>query len=134
MNWSSFLVSAAVVGGFYMAAEAAGKSRGKQANVFKRVAVGLALVAGLALVVGAVQFDFVTSPPGWLAAMAAAALIFQLVVAARDLADGQPDRGCRIAMLMLPLLLVVGGAWLMTNVPRIVQQGGDHISTATTDR
>ncbi len=134
MNWTQFLAPGAVAIGAYLAAEAAGKSTGKQSKTFKKVGVALSLLAGLALLVAFVQFDWVTSPPGWLAAMAGGALLLQAVVAARDLADGQPDRGCRIAMLVLPMLLVVGGAWLASTVPDIAQQGGEQVTKSTAER
>lgn len=131
MNWTQFLAPGVIAVGAYLAAEAAGKSTGKQSRTFKKVGVALSLLAGLSLLVAFVQFGWVTSPPGWMAAAAAAALLFQGVVAARDLSDGQPDRGCRVAMLVLPLLLVMGGGWLVTNVPSIAQQGTDRVTQST---
>lgn len=123
MNWTQLLAPGAIAIGAYLAAEAAGKSRGSRANLFKKVGVGLALLAGLCALVALVQFGWVTSPPGWLAACAAGYLIFQAVVAARDMADGQPDRGCRIAVLVLPVLLVMGGGWAATNIPAMAERG-----------
>jgi hypothetical protein len=129
MNWTQLLGPAAIAVGAYVAAEAAGKSRGSRSAIFKKVGVALALLAGLSMLVALIQFGWVTSPPGWLAAAAASWLLVQGVVAARDLSDGQPDRGCRIAMLVLPLLLVMGGAWLVNTVPDIAQRGGTEVTS-----
>lgn len=129
MNWTQFIAPGAVAVGAYLAAEAAGKSRGSRSGVFKKIGVALSLLAGLSSLVALIQFGWVTSPPGWLAASAAAALLVQGVVAARDLADGQPDRGCRVAMLLLPLLLVLGGAWTVNNVPDLAKQGTDQVTS-----
>ncbi len=129
MNWTQFLGPGALAVGAYLAAEAAGKSRGSRSGVFKKVGVGLSLLAGLSALVALVQFGWVTSPPGWLAAVAASTLLVQGVVAARDLSDGQPDRGCRLAVLALPLLLVVGGAWLADTVPDLAKRGTDQVTS-----
>ncbi len=129
MNWTQFLGPGAIAIGAYLAAEAAGKARGSRSGVFKKVGVALALLAGLSALVALVQFGWVTSPPGWLAASAAAALLVQGVVAARDLSDGQPDRGCRVAVLALPLLLVLGGAWLANTVPDLAKRGTDQVTS-----
>ncbi len=129
MNWTQLIAPMAIAVGAYAAGEAAGKARGKRAGIFKKLGVALALVAGLALLVALVQFGWVTSPPGWLAASAAGYLILQGVIAARDLSDGEPDRGCRIAMLVLPLLLVMGGAWLTDQLPTMVEQGTDQVTS-----
>ncbi len=128
MNWTQFLAPGVIAIGAYLAAEAAGKSTGKQSKTFKKVAVGLSLLGGLALLVAFVQFGWVTSPPGWLAGVAGGALLLQGVVAARDLSDGSPDRGCRIAVFVLPLLLVMGGGWLVSTVPDVAQQGTDRVT------
>ncbi len=130
MNWAQLLAPAAVAAGAYMAGEAAGQARGRRAGIFKKIGVGLALVAGLSLLVALVQFGWVTNPPGWLSASAAGVLLVQAVVAARDLlSDGDPDRGCRIAMLVLPVLLVIGGAWLLNELPTLVGDGAGQVSS-----
>lgn len=129
MNWTQLIGPIAIAAGAYAAGEAAGQARGSRAGIFKKIGVALALIAGLALLVALVQFGWVTSPPGWMAAAAAGALMLQGVVAARDLSDGQPDRGCRVAMLVLPLLLVMGGAWLTDQLPSMVEQGTDQVTS-----
>jgi hypothetical protein len=130
MNWSLILIPGVIAAGAYASAEALGQARGRRAKGFKNAAVLMSLVAGLALVVAATQFGWVTSPPGWLAACAGAVLLVQAAVAARDMAtDGEPDRGCRTAVLMLPLLLVMGGSWLLDNVPRTAQSGFDKVTS-----
>ncbi len=129
MNWTQLIAPMCIAVGAYAAGEAAGASRGKRAGIFKKVGVALAAIAGLSLLVALVQFGWVTSPPGWMAAAAAGTLLLQGVIAARDLSDGQPDRGCRIAVLVLPLLLVMGGAWLTDQLPSMVEQGTDQVTS-----
>lgn len=116
-----------LVVGLVAAAERLGKARGPKADAFKKAAVALAAAAGFVLL-GA-TWGWVASPTGILAAAAGAGLMMALAVVIVDLADGQPDRGCRIAALLLPILLVAGGAWLFQSISRAVPDGISKVTT-----
>lgn len=128
IDWGLLLGPLALAVGAYLASEALGAGRGKRGKHLKNAAVLVSLGAGLSVLVALSQFGWVRNPPTWLAVITGAALLWQAAVALRDLlSDGEPDRQCRIAALLIPLLLFMGGAWLVDNAVSIPKQGTEQI-------
>lgn len=131
MDWMELLGAVAIGGGAFLGAEALGSSRGKHKQPLKMAAAVLALCAGLVLLGGLWQFGWVRNPPTAIAILAAGALLFQGARAVKDLLDGEPDRQARIAVLILPLILVMGLGWLKTNAVDMGKDGADHVTNQT---